>query len=100
MILVNVLDLVGENIAGKKADVRCRESDGSLRYREQQPKEIIVTMKVAQIEQRKHRTPTKVDWLYWRYNASTEPNGHSCGYSGARLDAFLEQPTFIKMEAL
>lgn len=83
MKLVSILSLIGKNIDGIKADIRTRETDGTLRYsdpntfpEEQNP--IIVTMKSVRIEKHKISTKDKEksDWLYWRWE------GYSCGYSG------------------
>lgn len=93
MKLVSVLSLVGTNIEGRKADIRARNADGSLKYASEQKKPIVVTMIKAVIEKRKHCTPTPVEWLYWYYE------GHGCGYSGHRMDGEQDDPNFINLYA-
>ncbi len=81
MKLVKVLDLVGTDIAGLRADIRTRLADGSLMYGEQpeQREPIMVTMKCAEIKRQIRRGET-YHALYWRWD------GYSCGYSGVPVD--------------
>ncbi len=80
MTLVRIMDLVGKDIAGLKADARTRTANGSLMYEHMEadgPR--IVTMKRVEIKEqrtRPHLPETKEPWLYWRFD------GYSCGYSG------------------
>ncbi len=81
MKLFKVSDLIGQNIAGRRADIRTRLSDGSLMYGEQpdQREPRMVTMKKVEVLDQKRRDET-FKALYWRWD------GFSCGYSGVPLD--------------
>lgn len=83
--LIRIADLVGQNVAGLKADIRTRNADGSFKYGEDlvgsQPK--IVTMTVVEMITKPNcKTLARISgrekdaWLYWRFE------GYSCGYSG------------------
>ncbi len=81
MKLFRVLDLVGKDIAGRSADIRSRNADGSLMYGEQpqQREPIMVTMRLAEIKNQTRREKT-FKAVYWRWD------GYSCGYSGVPVD--------------
>lgn len=98
MKLYRILDLVGEPVKGKAADIRSRHADGSLMYPEQHndPDESIymVTMEsVAVKKEGGHK------WLRWDWSGGERFNTF-CHFSGIRTDSDSVADYHIMMEAL
>ena len=95
MKLVKLLDMVGK--PAFKADLRSRNADGSVMY-EHQAKERIGTIDEVVIRKAGPccgiGAGPKVDWLYWYSQDFDSP----CKVSGHRLDAELQDPTYLLAE--
>ena len=94
MPLVRIFDLIGQDIAGRRADIRSRNADGSLMY-EHQEKDgpIMVTMtRVRTTEDNRYGT-----WLRWEWEGRGLPVGLACG-SGVVMDGKKELEYYIEME--
>lgn len=85
-VLVRILDLVDQPVAGIRADLRSRAADGSLLYdhtEKEGPR--MRTLKTVEIRREKgrHNQP-KEPWLYWTWEKPGD-GGFDCGYSGNAL---------------
>ena len=90
MKLTKISDLAGKkNI---KADWRTRRKDGSLRYPEGFPEEIIVSLDV------KTKNIGGTKWVYWHWDPSKMPEKYrtNCGYSGISEYHFDDYFLFIE----
>lgn len=79
-MLVKILDLAGKDVAGKAADLRTRNADGTLRYEHTADEQRAGKLLSVEIQKRKDG-----DWLEWRWDKIIGMK-YDCGYSGIRLD--------------
>ncbi len=87
MKLVRVADLVGKPVAGKLADVRSRNADGSLMHQSVYDHDYpdgnypLVHMTKIVWEHREGKA-----WLMWRWDGRPHSQPVACGYSGISED--------------
>lgn len=81
--LVSIFSLVGKDVAGKQADIRSRQPDGSLMYESDKNGPVMVKMEKVVIKKKDGKK-----WLYWYYDGASEDSGYSCGYSGVEMETW------------
>lgn len=107
MKLVKVLDLVGRDLAGMTADVRCRNGSGELFYPDTQEK----TRTLIGVEKRTERngvwdysvkppaySKRPFVWFTLRWEKSPQGTAYDCGYAGRREDCDSLQDWHILIE--
>lgn len=83
MRLVAIIDLVGEDVAGKTADILGAKPDGSPEH----PGSGTRLRKLTKVEIKKTRSAKygRQEWLYWHWTPETSDKSHDCGYSGVLI---------------
>lgn len=102
MQLVRVLDLIGQDINGRAADIRSRDANGQLLYQWQEAEGAYMTT-LNRVEIRHERAGgrqrPKEPFVYWLWNEQPRQMQHTCNYSGIAISSPAAARVHILMEA-
>jgi hypothetical protein len=79
-MLTRILDMVGDNVKGKRVDIRSRLPDGSLMYPAQDDGPL--DSHVRELERVYFKRENKRKWLYWQWKSNGSLADQRCCYSG------------------